>query len=403
MVFVAASAYTVGHWQQRVVPELRAAVSGSRAEAFGDFDCYLHAARELRDGRSPYTKEFVQLPGSSCLDAHPAEYVYPPTLALILLPLSRVEPCTLEKGWLVLNLAACLLLVPLLVAVLSVPRVPWAYGLIIFLVGAPMATLENLTLGQVNFFLLDGILLGWLLYQRGHRISGGVLLGMAAAIKITPLVFAAEPLRRREFRYLAALAAVILAVVLAGFLPMLPRGPAEFCAAVEAKSLTQFHMPNNASLHAAMARAWFAPQDAGQAVIVSGLGLVLFGSLVCYARQRSSTAPTNVALAFLLTATLCVSPQLEAHHLVFLYPVHIVLAGSFWKSWRRREAVLGLAGLLLLGVLLNSRGLSLPDDFPASVRAFCRKPAGIAVWIEWLLVLRILFRRDVPGTALAVN
>jgi alpha-1,2-mannosyltransferase len=148
-------------------------------DRFPDLQVYLGAIRLWRDGGSLYDFAAVNTQ---------APFTYPPFAALVLHPLSLVPFPAAATLW---GLATAAVVIA--VAVVAVRRSPWreSGGLALALVAlalflsAPVSS--NIRFGQVSVFLVALILVD-MLKLVPERFQG-VATGLAAAIKLTPLIF----------------------------------------------------------------------------------------------------------------------------------------------------------------------------------------------------------------------
>ncbi|GAA4553240.1 glycosyltransferase 87 family protein [Pseudonocardia xishanensis] len=135
-------------------------------------------------------------------------FVYPPIAAVLFVPLTLVPLPVLKIAWTALGIGLLVL-----VARRCAPALP--AGVVTLLVAAalwldPVRT--TLYLGQINVVLLALVLLD----LTGRR--RGIALGIAAAIKLTPLLFVVYLLLTRRFRTAATALATFLAATALGFL-----------------------------------------------------------------------------------------------------------------------------------------------------------------------------------------
>ncbi|MFE9201474.1 glycosyltransferase 87 family protein [Micromonospora sp. NPDC007230] len=212
-VLLAAVAATVAaivavHWV--------AARTGSAWSPGGDLAVYRDATEAVLAHRSPYE---VSRAGYG--------FVYPPFALLAMAPLAWLGPTAGFWGWTVLSALAVPVVVWLLVDHLTPAtdrRRPalLAAGTLAVLPLSPIA--GTLLLGNVNILLLALILVDLLLATGRHQ---GVLVGVAAGIKLTPLVFVGYLLLTGRTR--AGLTALVtfLGTVGIGFL-LLPAASATF-------------------------------------------------------------------------------------------------------------------------------------------------------------------------------
>jgi alpha-1,2-mannosyltransferase len=249
-----------------------------------DFQVYLGAVDGLRHGASLY--DFAR---------DNAPFTYPPFAGVLFRPLTWPPTIAVQVAWTVATIAT----------VLWLARKTGAKALILML-SAPIAS--DLRYGQVSLFLAAIVVLDVLRPSRAH----GVLVGLAAAVKLTPLIFI--PMlwatgRRR--------AAVIAAGTFAG------------CGAIGAAVLPSdswrfwttemFHVSRlgaitsvgNQSLNGALMRL-DVPMRAAIALVLGGVIAVL-----ALRRAARATSPLE-ALIVVGSASIVLSPVSWTHHQVWL-------------------------------------------------------------------------------------
>jgi hypothetical protein len=142
-------------------------------------------------------------------------YIYPPTLADLLTPLTLFPPAAALIVWNLLNLAMILLVSGLLMRMLGVLNLlPVSLVAVLLLLFRP--TLNCLYWGQVSILLLFLVVAGFSLYAHGQKNMAGLMFALAAAIKLTPLVVIVPLIAWRDWKSLRAIAlfgAVILAAL----------------------------------------------------------------------------------------------------------------------------------------------------------------------------------------------
>ncbi|MEV8509415.1 glycosyltransferase 87 family protein [Actinoplanes sp. NPDC051475] len=134
-----------------------------------DLGVYTGAVDGLRHGASLY----------DFMSAGHAPFTYPPFAGLLFLPLADVPVLPLQLLWTLATIAA----VALTALLLDRRRAP-AYALVLAL-SAPVSS--NLKYGQISLFLAAAIVADVLALRRSRW--QGALIGVAAAIKLTPLIF----------------------------------------------------------------------------------------------------------------------------------------------------------------------------------------------------------------------
>jgi alpha-1,2-mannosyltransferase len=171
---------------------------GSFTGAFEDFTAYAQAAHAVAAGTSPYAYFNSATIVMSGFD-------YPPFAAVILRPLAALPARWQELTWLWLSLSALVGGAVITARTLLPSTWPRARIGILVALTFPPAT-YNLWHGQMNtvIFLLLAVALSD--YLSGHRTRCGIILGVAAGIKLAPVVLLLVLVRRGWWR--AALAGV---------------------------------------------------------------------------------------------------------------------------------------------------------------------------------------------------
>jgi hypothetical protein len=137
-----------------------------------------------------------------------------PFSTLAMWPLTGLTPLTAKHIWILLNLV---FLIPIGWMLRSMTGLSYQRIALVFALSFPLH--RNLTYGQFYVFLLLLIVAACWAYLRGFRALAGVLVAVAAACKIFPVLFFIFFLQRRDWRALAwgavtglAAAAVSIAV-----------------------------------------------------------------------------------------------------------------------------------------------------------------------------------------------
>ena len=135
-------------------------------------------------------------------------YFYSSFFALLLVPFGRVELGTAIALWSLVQLVGIALL--LLPAIDFYRESPRAFALYVVLLAFAMPLLHNLKWGQVSTLVTGGAFASLFLYRRGRVTAAAVVLGLAVAVKYYVAVVAFIFLLRRDWRFLAVLAATVL-------------------------------------------------------------------------------------------------------------------------------------------------------------------------------------------------
>ncbi|MDQ7804227.1 glycosyltransferase 87 family protein [Amycolatopsis sp. A133] len=328
--------------------------------ALSDTRIYRAGVLAWLDGKDVYT---TLLSGG----ARPGYYTYPP---FSLLPIGLVL-AWYPLGAFVFTAGTAAAMFHILVLVLARIRPSLPHRPLIAAVGTVCALeleplIHTLYWGQVNVFLLWLVALDCL--HRNPRWPRGLLVGVAAAIKLTPLVFVLFFLLGRQVRP-ALVAAGSFAACTGLAWAIAPRDSAFYWtrAVWDPVRIGNVALPGNQSLRGFVARLGPLPNPlpaplkgslpgatllwAALAVAAAGLAAVV---VVRY-RRAGSDVPAWLATAALGTL---VSPMSWTHHWVWFAPLLMAAAG-----WAGRVPRLAVPALVLAGAVAV---FAPPEQFPAS-------------------------------------
>jgi hypothetical protein len=181
----------------------------------GDFDGYLAVGNLILTGGNPYR------------DTPPGLNTWPPLFSVFCVPLAllaRIAPLLAQAVWVAINLAALVLVADLLARLVygrSLRRHRGDGGmsigdpaLLVPLVLTSRYLLSNYDHLQINLLLFALTLAGLHLQAKGRTATGGIAIGLAAALKVMPALFIPYLAYRRRWRpaLVAAGAAAALSV-----------------------------------------------------------------------------------------------------------------------------------------------------------------------------------------------
>lgn len=283
----------------------------------GDIGIYIGAINHLRAGGALY--DFP-------LDGGRYGFTYPPFSAIVLRPLTWLDPLTTGRVW----LTTCVLIAVTVVGLAVISRewphsVVWRLVVFGLAVGAFLGSVQvqsDLLTGQVNLVLALLILLdvGQFVPDRFR----GALVGLAAAIKLTPMVIWGWYVVTRQWRALATSMGVFGGCVALAWAVM-PGDSRRFWtdAIFQTERVGDAELRFNSSVMGALTRVGVD----GSAK--TALWLVLGGALVLLAfwnAERSRRAGDHVASAILLgCAAVVATPVAWPHHQIWLPLAGIVL------------------------------------------------------------------------------
>lgn len=318
-------------------------------------------------------------------------FIYPPFAAVLMVPLA-VTGWTV--AWVALFIAS---LLSLAVTVYVVMCRLWPSGgragaLAASSVALPLTltlepVLETFRFGQVNLILMALVAVDCLAVRT--RWPRGMLVGIAAAIKLTPAAFVLYFLLRRDYRAAVTTAvAAILATAVGAVAAPAPSGRywGDGMSSVSGVSGSPFF--TNQTFQAVLARAGVGGLEFKAGWIVLSVALLLLAAPVI------RRAPRPLALMATAGAGLLVSPTSWSHHWVWIAPALLVAGVSAWRArsrlWAAVTGVLAVVFVLAPFHLLphDSRaGLELTWSAAQQVVGACYVIVTVAVyvllWLTW--------------------
>lgn len=296
---------------------------------FMDLSVYRLGVKAWLDGADIYG----QLPATSFGNHLP--FIYPPFATVPFAPMAWLPwPVT---WWLstLMSLAA-LGLVIYLVARCAWPTGGWRGALLATAILLPASLqlqpiTDTLWFGQVNLLLM-ALVVADLLVEK-PKWPRGLLIGVAAAVKLTPAGFVLIFLLRKDFRSsaTAVLGAAVMTVI--GFAVNWSGSVRFWFGDTSLSTMADSIGANNQTIRAALGRLNLSGG------LHEGLWLALSALVACLVligmrRVLRSGAPDSVPLAMVLTAALLltVSPTAWGHHWVWVVPALVVIAGRAFRS-----------------------------------------------------------------------
>lgn len=340
-------------------------------------------------------------------DTRGLPFTYPPFAAILFVPLALI-PEALALGLVTALTCLCLVAVSVVVVrYLGAARAGrgrpawWTPALILaamLVIGISGPWREGLGFGQVNAFLMVLILADLL---RLTRLPSGILIGIAAGIKLTPLAFGLVFLARRDWRSLACMAASFATTVVLGWL-LAPRESSVFW-------LEALHDPTrvgqtadlyNVSLNSIVAQSGVAEALQRSVWLAASLAVIAVGYVAIRRADHDGDALRAVAANAIVM--LAISPISWFHHWVWialLFPVGFVFA-SHRSGARRTVSRVILAALLpvmmfsSITVTLTLTG-SVSGEGPLPLRVFTG--LGVVLPVALLAVWALRPLRTAPG------
>src|SRR6516162_9557924 len=304
-----------------------------------DLDVYRTGARVLLHGGDLYGR----LPRLS--NGHHLPFTYPPFAALTFIPLAVVGYST--ANWLLTALTiACVAVTLWCFAAATTGEagarmrrlLPWALPAALLL--EPVRS--TLTYGQINALLMALIAADCL--TRAPRWPRGILVGIAAALKLTPAVFLLFFLLRRDLRS-AARAGLSFAVCTGAGFVLAPHDSLRYWTAIayQPARIGGIAYASNQSILGTLARLGLS--DPVRTWL--WLALCLLVAALAVAGMRGAIRTDKAAYALLLNAVagLLISPISWSHHWVWAAPALLTYL-STTNPHRRRPSMFAVLALL---------------------------------------------------------
>lgn len=309
---------------------------------FTDLHVYRTAGRVWFGDIGLYSDAFLKLvPGA------PLPFIYPPFAAVLFTPLAAV-PWHVSKVLLTATSMAGIIATTTVVAGRLHGRSPRAAVLALAVAAGWLAfepVRQTIGFGQINLILLGLVTVDCLAPR--VRWPRGLLLGLAAAIKLTPAVFVLFFLLRRQYRPALVSAASFAGATLLGF-AVAPGQSVRYWFGVllAPGDSVGIAYAYNQSLEAVLAR--LSVDGSARFVVWAGLVLVTLAVAVLGAYRARRAGDDVTALLIIAVWGLLASPISWSHHWVWILPGALVLF-RVARGGRLRAAV--SAGIVLVFVV----------------------------------------------------
>jgi hypothetical protein len=349
-------------------------------ERFGgaDFSSFYYGFQAAALGLDPYDAELVAMLGAADgVDASIHPYFYPPPFLLVMAPWSLLTFDAAYRSWFFVDTGLMVLATGLLAAVLrgEGPRIPWV---VVLAVLSLTASANNHPMGQMNWLCLTLVLGGVWAERRGRPALGGALVGAAALVKVTPVLFVLWWALRGRYRAAAAAigAAVAGSVATAVILPwrVTWRFWSDVLWGLGSGDYNGLLVPiglfGNHSMPDWFHRVWPGGEtelSTPAAWASRAFGVAVLASLAVF-WKRAPEQSSNAEFAALAVAMLLVPVYTWEHHLIWALPAmvltfHAVLVRRLSPWWL---ALLVPADVFLSYELRNLRvtGTAIADTAP---------------------------------------
>jgi alpha-1,2-mannosyltransferase len=291
-----------------------------------DSSVYRAGAALLLHSHSPYV--------ASGLGYLRLSFTYPPAAALLFIPLAILPA---QLAWAVMAAASALALVlAIRVAVAAVPywRLPaaWSTPLLTAAMLCLVPVWRTIALGQVNVLLMAMVTVDVLAVTARGSWWGGLLTGVAAAVKLVPLIFIPHLLLTGK-RTAAARALAVFTGLQGLTLAIAPRDSAYWTSYVfQTGRIGAAQQPYNQSLDGLITRVTGVAPWSAHAAWLAGAALAVLAALLvlrCHRRGQDVAALCVTACFGLLLAPVSWMPCW-----VWIAPALITLFSWLQVTWR---------------------------------------------------------------------
>jgi alpha-1,2-mannosyltransferase len=333
-------------------------------------------------------------------------FIYPPFAALLLAPLALVPWPVAWVGLLALSAGA------LGLTLYVVARRLWPSGgrggaLSVASIALPLAlavtpnqpidfatpseeltfglepVVQTIEFGQVNLLLMALVAVDCL--ARDPRWPRGLLIGVAAAVKLTPAAFVLFFLLRRDPRAAVTAAASGAVATALGFL-VAPRESVQFWLGGPAGGVSGSPFFTNQTIQAVLVRAGVeGPVRTAAWLLLCVLLLVLVAPVV-------RRAPAPLALVAVAGVALLASPTSWSHHWVWVAPALLVAAASAWRARSWPWAAVTLLAAAVFVVAPHRLGLPRAGEAELGWSPGQQVLGSTYVWFTVLLLVALAVR-----------
>ncbi|MCE7002814.1 glycosyltransferase 87 family protein [Kibdelosporangium philippinense] len=278
-------------------------------------------------GRMPETAVGISLP-----------FLYPPFAAAILAPLGLLPFGLVSALWTLLTIGCVALVIGLVLRSLGAANAWWLTAVILPFALFIEPVRDHIFFGQVNIFLMALVMLDLLVTK--PRWPRGLLIGLAAAIKLTPLAFLLILLLRKDFRAAVVSVLSFIAFGIIGALVTWENSVTFWTGAMFGSDRVGAGYAGNQSILAVLLRLGEEPPLR----TIVWLTLCAVALVLGVFAMRNVLADGKIALAVGINALvmLLVSPISWSHHWVWCVPLLLALA------WHSR--VLAISGLVVFSL-----------------------------------------------------
>ncbi len=412
---------------------LARAVEYNRRHRFGDFTSYYVAGATLLEGEGRplyYTDRPAEVLSKAERPTAWTEtaarrgvtqanyFLYPPHFAAAMVPLAALPYDLARDAWAAAALACLVAAVAIWRRMHRGSLTPAETALAVVLPALSWPIMYTFGQGQTNLLVLVMLVVALAALRSGRDTAAGLLVGAAAAVRLTPAFLLLWLAWRRRWRALAAGLALLGACAaggvaaagweptarfVRGMMPMLSGGSPHW---VNQSPLAFFHR----LVDGADMLSWAAgePSTAARA-LAAACGLLLAVGAVLCAGPRPRPGALDLEFSLMALTTLFLSPLTWTHHAAVCWLGHVALARRLAARGQEEGGRLSLGAALLFAASVVLVGLRVtPPAFlpwPLGPLAAAAPMAGILILWGWIAALLArsgaASRAAIPRTASA--
>ncbi|QUQ66268.1 glycosyltransferase 87 family protein [Kutzneria sp. CA-103260] len=342
-----------------------------------DLEVYRNGGLAWLNGISLYDGFPGTLPGPRL------PFTYPP-LSAVLFSLFAWTPYWLTRGLVTMVSFLALSAATVVVAGRLDHRLKWTLGPVAAVAAFGLEPVNStFSFGQVNLALMALVAVDCLAVRRFR----GVLVGLAAAIKLTPAVFVLYFLVKRDWKAAATSIASFVGFGLVGFL-FDPVDSREywFSTVFDPSRIGGLAYMNNQSIRGVLHRLHPLP------VVETLLWAVLTIMVLALAWRAARRAANDVvALTAIAVAGLLASPVSWSHHWVWAAPAFLALGWQLWRAraWRWTPVLLGALAVFCVAPF---KWMPSSDDRELNWTLWQHIPGDAYVWLAIGMLTVLAFR-----------
>ena len=297
-------------------------------------------------------------------------YDYPPTLADLVVPLTFISPFKAMFAWFLINVAALLAAIVMLMRMIGMEFPGFArFGLFFLVIAIFRPVLDCFYYGQMPILLLFLLIAGLRLYEQDKKTRAALLFALAFAIKLTPLIIVIPLIAWRDWKTLRAFA-IWCGVILGAIL--LINGPSALSQyflhempAISSGEVSWF----NLSFATTVQIFWSGPGVSVPLAGVAWAGRLLSFAALLYAGWLSRLKDGEMLLdsqrlrmvAAFLILSCCLSPVAWIHAYVLSIPLWMIIGQRMWRG--RATAFETVLGIWVFLSLTSDKLFGLGDIF----------------------------------------